>query len=58
MLSMVDEDLEEKVRRNMATKLLLYQVPVAYSVVFHVIQSLEHIKDLSDLVNPESWFIF
>ena len=58
MLSIVDEDLEDIVRRNMALKLLLHKVPETFSVGYPEIQSLEQIKDLSDLVGPESWFIF
>lgn len=58
MLSIVDEDLENNVRRSMATKLLSHKVPETVSVGYPQTKCLEEVEDLSDLVGPESWFIF
>ena len=57
MLSIVDEDLESNVRWSMPIKLLSLEVPETVSVGYPQITCLTEV-DLSDLVGPESWFIF
>ena len=56
--AIVDDDLDDIVRANMAAKLLSHQVPDSYYVGNPEINlPISEIKELSYLVGPDSWFL-
>ena len=56
--AIVDDDLDDIVRANMAAKLLSHQVSDSYHVGNPEINlPISEIKELSYLVGPNSWFL-
>ena len=58
LAAIVNDDLDDIVRANMAAKLLGHPVPDSYTVGYPKINlPISEIKELSDLVGPDSWFL-
>ena len=58
LAAIVDDDLDDIVRAKMAAKLLSHQVPDSFTVGYPEINlPISEIKELSDLIGPDSWFL-
>ena len=58
IFSIVDEDLEDSVRMTMASKLLSTEIPEEFQVGYPELVDLETKPNLTDLIGPESWYVF
>lgn len=58
IFSIVDEDLEESTRMAIASKLLSSEYPEEFQIGYPELVDLESKPNLTDLIGPESWFVF
>ena len=57
VLAIVDEDLEDSIRKKMAAKLLVSSVPEKFSSGYPDIPEFSGLSDIADAVGPDSWFL-
>lgn len=58
IVAIVDEDLDNNVRADMAVKLIANSVPESYSVGYpELCLPIQDIQNISELVGPDSWFL-
>ena len=58
LAAIIDDDLDDIVKANMAAKLLSHLGPDSYTVGYLEINlPISEIKELSNLIGPDSWFL-